>query len=121
MASAQAMLATQFGSVLLNPGIATNAPVGRATTSISKNGVLNPKQAQSTQSKTKLRNPELTCLNPNCGRHGHTIEKCWRKGGGQEGKGPKNIPSAITEADTAKPKLESNSEMPDQSAAIAVA
>ncbi|GAV99168.1 retrotransposon Ty1-copia subclass [Lentinula edodes] len=29
-----------------------------------------------------------TCTNPNCRKVGHTIQKCWAKGGGAEGKGP---------------------------------
>ncbi|KAJ3780651.1 hypothetical protein GGU10DRAFT_235628, partial [Lentinula aff. detonsa] len=31
---------------------------------------------------------KLTCTNPNCGKVGHSIQKCWAKGGGAEGKGP---------------------------------
>ncbi|KAJ3911075.1 hypothetical protein F5877DRAFT_86518 [Lentinula edodes] len=29
-----------------------------------------------------------TCANPNCKKIGHTIQRCWAKGGGAEGKGP---------------------------------
>jgi hypothetical protein len=82
----QALLATQFGSVLLNPGHAMNSP-GTATSSVSKNGV--PLAHSNQYQSNKLRNPNLTCSNPNCGRQGHTIESCWAKGGHREGKGPK--------------------------------
>jgi hypothetical protein len=56
----QAMVSTQFGSVLLHPN---------AIQQQNK-----PKKNQ--QRKSKLKNPDLLCSNPNCGKKGHTIEKC---------------------------------------------
>ncbi|KAE9384520.1 hypothetical protein BT96DRAFT_1097808 [Gymnopus androsaceus JB14] len=34
------------------------------------------------------RNSDLVCSN--CGKRGHTVHRCWAKGGGAEGEGPKN-------------------------------
>ena len=72
----QALVMTQFGSMVLNPDSKTNTN--------DKNS------SSSNESKSKLRNPDLQCTNPNCLKRGHTKAKCWAKGGGVEGKGPKN-------------------------------
>jgi hypothetical protein len=40
----------------------------------------------------KLKNLNLLCTN--CHKKGHTVDRCWAKGGGQEGKGPKNCNSS---------------------------
>ncbi|KAJ3768028.1 hypothetical protein FB446DRAFT_707332 [Lentinula raphanica] len=34
-------------------------------------------------------NPDLVCTNPNCRGRGHTIENCWKLGGGKQGQYPK--------------------------------
>ncbi|KAJ3996497.1 hypothetical protein F5050DRAFT_1807705 [Lentinula boryana] len=34
-------------------------------------------------------NPDLTCSNPHCKGRGHTIENCWKIGGGKQGQYPK--------------------------------
>ncbi|KAJ3818109.1 hypothetical protein F5880DRAFT_1626123 [Lentinula raphanica] len=34
-------------------------------------------------------NPDLVCSNPNCKGKGHTIENCWKMGGGKQGQYPK--------------------------------
>ncbi|KAJ3770387.1 hypothetical protein FB446DRAFT_647012, partial [Lentinula raphanica] len=34
-------------------------------------------------------NPDLICSNPNCKGRGHTIENCWKLGGGKQGQYPK--------------------------------
>ncbi|KAJ3759254.1 hypothetical protein EV360DRAFT_82285 [Lentinula raphanica] len=34
-------------------------------------------------------NPDLQCSNPNCKGKGHTIENCWKMGGGKQGQYPK--------------------------------
>ncbi|KAJ3816512.1 hypothetical protein F5880DRAFT_1494211, partial [Lentinula raphanica] len=34
-------------------------------------------------------NPDLVCTNPNCKGKGHTIENCWKLGGGKQGQYPK--------------------------------
>jgi hypothetical protein len=70
-ASIQALISTQFGSILLNDG-------GRTT-----NGT---RQANG-QKQSKLKSPHLNCTN--CGKRGHTKERCWAKGGGHEGRGPR--------------------------------
>jgi hypothetical protein len=77
-AAFQALITTQFGSLSLNPS-ATSQTQGSGQSKGSKG-----------QRTSKLRNPELKCTNPNCLKKGHTIQRCWAKGGGQEGKGPKN-------------------------------
>ncbi|KAF9468433.1 hypothetical protein BDZ94DRAFT_1246785 [Collybia nuda] len=47
---------------------------------------------------------QMQCTNPNCGRKGHTIEYCYWKGGGREGKFPPGfrgrIPGSATTAAT---------------------
>ncbi|THU97011.1 hypothetical protein K435DRAFT_573131, partial [Dendrothele bispora CBS 962.96] len=40
------------------------------------------------QAKKGPANPSLKCTNPNCNRVGHTVENCFRKGGGKEGQYP---------------------------------
>ncbi|THU84776.1 hypothetical protein K435DRAFT_869920 [Dendrothele bispora CBS 962.96] len=40
------------------------------------------------QAKKGPANPNLKCTNPNCNRVGHTVENCFRKGGGKEGQYP---------------------------------
>jgi hypothetical protein len=78
IANLQALISTQFGSILLQPG------AGTAPTSASN-------KASGTSSKTptnrKLRFPDLKCTN--CKKNGHTMDRCWAKGGGMEGKGPR--------------------------------
>ncbi|KAJ3764914.1 hypothetical protein FB446DRAFT_655994, partial [Lentinula raphanica] len=34
-------------------------------------------------------NPDLVCTNTNCRGRGHTIENCWKLGGGKQGQYPK--------------------------------
>ncbi|KAE9385397.1 hypothetical protein BT96DRAFT_1091322 [Gymnopus androsaceus JB14] len=43
------------------------------------------------------RNSDLVCSN--CGKRGHTVHRCWAKGGGAEGKGPKNWQVSYTNAE----------------------
>ncbi|KAJ3849497.1 hypothetical protein EV368DRAFT_85495 [Lentinula lateritia] len=43
------------------------------------------------QREKSVQTPERNrpmCTNPNCKKVGHTIQKCWARGGGAEGKGP---------------------------------
>ena len=54
------------------------------------------KQGNDTALKAALAAPKTVivkdikkCSNPKCGKSGHTIDKCWAKGGGKEGQGPK--------------------------------
>jgi hypothetical protein len=37
---------------------------------------------------TQSQRSQLTCTNPSCGRTGHTIDKCFKPGGGMEGQYP---------------------------------
>ena len=55
-----------------------------AATSKPKGGKVKDKS----KSKFKSLKSNILCTNSNCGRHGHTKEQCWQKGGGQEGKAP---------------------------------
>jgi gag-polypeptide of LTR copia-type len=82
LANLQALISSQFGSILLNPLSTTDRNAYNPT---PKTRNLNPSQPT-----LKLRNPNLQCVNPNCMKKGHTMEKCWAKGGGMEGKGPRN-------------------------------
>jgi transposase InsO family protein len=66
MANLQALITTQFGSLLLNSA----------------------KPNDQSRRKSNLKNPHLKC--DNCKKKGHTKDRCWAKGGGQEGKGPKS-------------------------------
>src|ERR1700744_2552763 len=77
LVNVKALLASPFGTLLMNQAS------GNTTEAAKSSG--NDKTRQS-----KLRNPNLQCSNTNCGRKGHTIERCWAKGGGQEGKGPRS-------------------------------
>ncbi|KAE9403466.1 hypothetical protein BT96DRAFT_936473 [Gymnopus androsaceus JB14] len=43
------------------------------------------------------RNSNLVCSN--CGKCGHTVHRCWAKGGGAEGEGPKNWRVSYTNAE----------------------
>ena len=69
----EAFITTQFGSIQL--------------TDMKNNSDLNNRIKTR---PTKVKNPHLQCTNPNYKKKDHTIEKCWAKGGGQEGKGPKS-------------------------------
>jgi hypothetical protein len=40
------------------------------------------------KSKLKSSKDDILCTNTNCGRHGHTKDQCWQKGGGKEGQAP---------------------------------
>ena len=77
IANLQALITSQFGTILLGPH--ANQPMGAISNKPTSNN------------SSKLRYPNLQCTNPNCLKKGHTIERCWAKGGGLEGKGPKNL------------------------------
>ena len=51
----------------------------------SQKGRNNQNQRNNQSSNSNSNSPKC----PNCKRPGHTIDKCWRKGGGAEGTGPK--------------------------------
>ncbi|KAJ3713503.1 hypothetical protein C8R42DRAFT_726995 [Lentinula raphanica] len=52
-------------------------------------------------------NPDLSCDNPNCRGKGHTIENCWKLGGGKQGqyskwwKGKRDVPLLSPSANAA--------------------
>ena len=52
---------------------------------------------------------QLVCANPVCGRTGHTINKCFKPGGGMEGQYPDwwKKKGTATNSNTQKPKSES--------------
>jgi len=79
LANLNALITTHFGSVQLKPGV-PSLPGGSTRS----------KRDNSDQNMRKLRRPDLQCTNPHCLKKGHTINRCWAKGGGQEGRGPKN-------------------------------
>lgn len=67
----------------------------------------------------------IKCENPNCGRTGHTKDKCFRKGGGMEGqypewwrkhKGTANTSSATSSATPAAPQANSATATPADNA-----
>jgi hypothetical protein len=82
IANLNALITMHFGSVLLNPKSARPPGNSQIVSTSAKKGVA--------PGKSKLRFPDLQCTNPNCLKKGHTIDHCWAKGGGQEGRGPKN-------------------------------
>ncbi|KAJ3833074.1 hypothetical protein F5878DRAFT_665978 [Lentinula raphanica] len=45
--------------------------------------------AANTSQRRGPANPNLICTNPNCKGKGHTIENCWKLGGGKQGQYPK--------------------------------
>ena len=51
-----------------------------------------PKVKQKGKGKGSTNSEKPKCTNPKCGKIGHTIQNCWAKGGGAEGKGPKSKP-----------------------------
>jgi transposase InsO family protein len=80
IAGLQALMTTQFGRVTLND--ATGNYNGGQRANQKTNG-------QTRERQSKLKNPHLNCRN--CGKKGHTKERCWARGGGLEGKGPKPL------------------------------
>jgi hypothetical protein len=76
LAGLQALMTTQFGQILLND---KTKPTNNAQ----------QPNDQKRQRNSKLKYPHLNCHN--CGKRGHTQERCWAKGGGLEGRGPKGI------------------------------
>jgi hypothetical protein len=78
IANLQALISTQFGSILLQPGAGT-APT---LASNKASGI-----RSQTPTNRKLRFPDLKCTNFK--KNGHTKDQCWAKGGGMEGKGPR--------------------------------
>ncbi|KAF9072030.1 hypothetical protein BDP27DRAFT_1445876 [Rhodocollybia butyracea] len=71
------------------------------------NKELGSKMAAAATASQSQQGTRRVCSNPVCGKLGHIIEMCWKKGGGAEGKGPKgwrynktNAPTSTSAAAT---------------------
>ena len=73
------------------------------------------------KSKSKSSKEDTLCTNLNCGRHGHTNNQCWEKGGGKEGQAPewwKKIKGNKVSANIAENKT-ANKDEPENYAMLA--
>src|ERR1700678_698335 len=66
---------------------------------------------------TQNQRSQLTCTNPVCGHIGHTIDKCFKPGGGMEGQYPDwwRKKGTATSSNTQRPKPTANIVMTDSS------
>ncbi|KAJ3831763.1 hypothetical protein F5878DRAFT_516662, partial [Lentinula raphanica] len=65
------------------------APTDRVTALQAEVEQLKTMLAQGRPPPRSPNNPDLVCTNPNCRGRGHTIENCWKLGGGKQGQYPK--------------------------------
>jgi hypothetical protein len=100
------MSSSQFGSVFLNPNNAA-LPSNAGRKIMPSTPGSSTTKSNNLPCRSKLRFPDLTCTNPNCGKRGHTIDRCWRKGGSHKGRGPKSVRGQETQpnSDTASNPL----------------
>ena len=108
IANLQALITSQFGTILLGPN--ANQP----TKAIAANA-----NQLTNKTSSKLRFPNLQCTNPNCLKRGHTVERCWRKGGGMEGQGPSKQGSVADRSEANGTGSDSDVKQPTDDAKIA--